>query len=134
MFLLTFFGFAVKAGLVPLNSWLPRAHPVAPGNVSALLSTVILNLGLYGIVRVNMDVLPITLTGPGLMALIVGTISAFVGILYATTENDLKVMLAHSSDREHWASRPPAWGQDLCSRLWGIRSSRPSRSSQPLIT
>jgi len=97
VFLLSFFGFGVKAGLVPFNAWLPRAHPVAPGNVSALLSGVILNLGLYGIVRVNMDLLPMTLAGPGLVALIVGTISAFVGILYATTENDLKVMLAHSS-------------------------------------
>ena len=97
VFLLSFFGFGVKAGLVPFNSWLPRAHPVAPGNVSALLSGVILNLGIYGIVRVNIDLLPMTLVGPGLVALIVGTVSAFIGILYATTENDLKVMLAHSS-------------------------------------
>jgi len=97
VFLLSFFGFGVKAGLSPFNAWLPRAHPAAPGNVSALLSGVILNLGLYGIVRVNMDLLPITLTGPGLVALIIGTISAFIGILYATTKNDLKVMLAHSS-------------------------------------
>jgi hydrogenase-4 component B len=97
VFLLSFFGFGVKAGLVPFNSWLPRAHPAAPGNVSALLSGVILNLGLYGIVRVNMDLLPATVIGTGLVVLIVGTISAFVGILYATTENDLKVMLAHSS-------------------------------------
>jgi len=97
VFLLSFFGFGVKAGLIPFNSWLPRAHPVAPGNVSALLSGVILNLGLYGIVRVNIDLLPMTLIGPGLVVLIVGTVSAFIGILYATTENDLKVMLAHSS-------------------------------------
>lgn len=97
VFLLSFFGFGVKAGLVPLNSWLPRAHPAAPANVSALLSGVILNLGLYGIVRVNVDLLPITDVGPGLVTLIIGTISAFVGILYATTENDLKKMLAHSS-------------------------------------
>ena len=39
-FLLSFFGFAVKAGLMPVNSWLPLAHPVAPTNVSALLSAV----------------------------------------------------------------------------------------------
>jgi hydrogenase-4 component B len=97
VFLLSFFGFGVKAGLVPFNAWLPRAHPVAPGNVSALLSGVILNLGLYGIARVNLDLLPPTLTGPGLVVLIIGTLSAFIGILYATTENDLKVMLAHSS-------------------------------------
>jgi hydrogenase-4 component B len=59
VFLLSFFGFGVKAGLVPVNSWLPRAHPAAPGNVSALLSGVILNLGIYGIVRINADLLPL---------------------------------------------------------------------------
>ena len=49
VFLLSFFGFGVKVGLAPSNIWLPRAHPAATGNVSALLSGVILNLGLYGI-------------------------------------------------------------------------------------
>ena len=48
LFVLTFFGFGIKAGLVPFNTWLPRAHPAAPANVSAILSSVILNLGLYG--------------------------------------------------------------------------------------
>ena len=97
VFLLSLFGFGVKAGLMPFNSWLPRAHPVAPANVSALLSGVILNLGIYGIVRVNLDLLPVHLIGAGLVALVVGAVSAFVGILYATTENDTKTMLAHSS-------------------------------------
>lgn len=97
VFLLSLFGFGVKAGLMPFNSWLPRAHPAAPANVSALLSGVILNLGIYGIMRVNLDLLPVHLIGPGLVALIVGSVSAFVGILYATTENDTKTMLAHSS-------------------------------------
>jgi hydrogenase-4 component B len=97
IFLLSFFGFGVKAGLIPLNSWLPRAHPAAPANVSALLSAVILNLGIYGIVRINVDILPTGLLGTGVLALIVGTVTAFVGILYATTEGDAKAMLAHSS-------------------------------------
>ncbi len=97
VFLLSLFGFGVKAGLIPFNSWLPRAHPAAPANVSAILSGVILNLGIYGIVRVNVDLLPVNSPGPGLVALIVGAITAFVGILYATTENDAKSMLAHSS-------------------------------------
>ena len=65
IFLLSFFGFAVKAGLIPLNSWLPLAHPVAPTNVSALLSAVIVNLGIYGIVRVNLDLAPTTGAAPG---------------------------------------------------------------------
>ncbi len=96
-FLLTFFGFGVKAGIVPVNTWLPRAHPVAPGNISAILSAVILNLGIYGIVRVNAYLLPMTMIVPGLIILIAGTITALVGILYATIENDIKKLLAHSS-------------------------------------
>ena len=97
VFLLTFFGFGVKAGLVPVNAWLPRAHPAAPANVSAILSGVILNLGLYGIIRLNFDLVPSGTVFAGLVLLIVGTISALVGILYATTEQDLKTVLAHSS-------------------------------------
>jgi hydrogenase-4 component B len=97
VFLLTFFGFGVKAGLVPVNAWLPLAHPAAPANVSAILSGVILNLGLYGIIRVNFDLVPISTVFAGLVLLIVGTISALVGILYATTAHDLKAVLAHSS-------------------------------------
>ena len=97
VFLLSFLGFGVKAGLAPFSVWLPRAHPAAPANVSAVLSGVILNLGIYGIVRVNIDFLPVTLPGLGLTALIVGSATALIGILYATVENDLKTMLAHSS-------------------------------------
>jgi hydrogenase-4 component B len=97
VFLLTFFGFSVKAGLVPLNSWLPRAHPAAPANVSAILSGVILNLGIYGIVRVNLDLVPVRTAAEGVILLIIGATSALLGILYATAESDLKALLAHSS-------------------------------------
>ncbi len=97
IFLLSFFGFAVKAGLVPLNSWLPLAHPVAPTNVSALLSAVIVNLGIYGIVRVNLDLLPTVAVGPGLIVLVIGSISALIGILYATIQGEMKRLLAHST-------------------------------------
>ena len=97
IFLLSFFGFGVKAGLVPVNAWLPRAHPAAPANVSAILSGVILNLGLYGIIRVNFQFVPVSTVSVGLVILLTGTVSALVGILYATTETDLKGVLAHSS-------------------------------------
>jgi hydrogenase-4 component B len=82
---------------VPTNIWLPRAHPAAPSNVSAILSGVILNLGLYGIVRINADLLPVSNVGAGAIVLMVGAVSALVGILYATIRNDLKEMLAYSS-------------------------------------
>ena len=97
VFLLTFFGFGVKAGLVPVNSWLPRAYTAAPAPFAPLLAGATLNLGLYGIFRVNADLLPAISVAPGIIALIIGTLSALVGILYATTENDLKGVLAHSS-------------------------------------
>lgn len=97
IFLLSFFGFGVKAGLFPSMSWLPRAHPAAAANASALLSGVILNLGIYGIVRVNGDLLLVEGPWPGVIVLLVGSVTAIIGILYATTENNLKRMLAHSS-------------------------------------
>jgi hydrogenase-4 component B len=97
VFLLSFFGFAVKAGLVPLNSWLPLAHPVAPTNVSALLSAVIVNLGIYGIMRFNLGLVPAAGSGPGLIVLVVGSLSALIGILYATVQAEMKRLLAHST-------------------------------------
>jgi hydrogenase-4 component B len=97
VFLLTFVGFGVKAGLVPVNVWLPRAYTAAPAAFVPLLAGATLNLGLYGIFRVNAVLAPPVTAAPGLIALIVGTISALVGILYATTDNDLKTLLAHSS-------------------------------------
>ena len=97
VFLLSFFGCAVKAGLVPVNSWLPLAHPIAPTNVSTLLSAVIVNLGIYGIVRFNLDLVPATEPGPGLVVLVTGSISALAGILYATIQPEMKRLLAHST-------------------------------------
>jgi hydrogenase-4 component B len=97
VFLLSFFGFGVKAGLLPVNSWLPRAHPLAPGSVSALLSGVILNLGVYGILLVNAELAPIHIATQGVVIMIAGSASALAGILYATIDDDLKGLLAYSS-------------------------------------
>ncbi len=97
VFLLSFLGFSVKTGLIPFNRWLPRAHPIAPANVSALLSGVLLNLGVYGIARVNLDLAPATSVGPGLIVLLAGMLSALTGILYANRGNDIKEVLANSS-------------------------------------
>lgn len=97
IFLLSFFGFAVKAGLVPVNSWLPLAHPVAPTNVSALLSAVIVNLGVYGVIRFNLDLVPVVGPVPGIIVLVIGSVSALIGILYATIQAEMKRLLAHST-------------------------------------
>ncbi|HTT19430.1 MAG TPA: proton-conducting transporter membrane subunit, partial [Candidatus Sulfotelmatobacter sp.] len=97
VFLLGFLGFGVKAGLVPVNFWLPRCYTAAPAAFVPILAGVTLNLGFYGILRLNVDLVPTHGWGTGLVALVVGSITALVGILYATTENDMKTMLAHSS-------------------------------------
>lgn len=97
VFLLGFLGFGVKAGLVPVNFWLPRCYTASPPVFIPVFAGVTLNLGFYGILRLNGDLVPGQGTGTGLFALIVGSVTALVGILYATTENDLKKMLAHSS-------------------------------------
>jgi hydrogenase-4 component B len=97
VFALGFLGFGVKAGLVPVNYWLPRCYTASPTAFIPVLAGVTLNLGFYGMLRLNGDLVPVAGIGPGLIALAMGSITALVGILYATTENDLKAMLAHSS-------------------------------------
>jgi hydrogenase-4 component B len=97
IFLLALFGFGSKAGIIPLHIWLPMAHPVAPSHVSALMSGVVIKMGIYGLLRVVLDVLG---GGPvwwGGMVLGVGTVSALLGVLYALMEHDLKRLLAFHS-------------------------------------
>jgi hydrogenase-4 component B len=97
VFLLTVVGFGSKAGLVPLHAWLARAHPEAPSPVSALMSAAMVYLGVYGIVRIDLQLLG---PGPrwwGLTLLIVGVVSALYGVLQASVATDLKRLLAYST-------------------------------------
>jgi len=96
-FLLAFFGFAAKAGVIPLHVWLPEAHPVAPSNVSALMSGVMLKTAIYGIVRVTFDLIRIFPWWWGALVLMLGLVSAVIGVLFALMQNDLKRLLAYSS-------------------------------------
>ncbi len=96
-FLLFLVGFGVKAGIVPLHIWLPEAHPVAPSNVSALLSGVMIKTGIYGLTRVLFDFLGTPPNWWGVTVLTIGTISAVLGVLYALMEHDLKRLLAYHS-------------------------------------
>ena len=97
VFVMTVAGFGSKAGLLPLHAWLPRAHPEAPSPVSALMSAAMVNLGIYGIVRFDLQLLG---PGPrwwGLTLLAVGLVSALYGVLQATVATDLKRLLAYST-------------------------------------
>src|SRR3989338_8681945 len=96
-YLLAFFGFSAKAGVIPLHVWLPKAHPAAPSNVSPLMSGVMLKTAIYGIIRVTFDLIRVFPLWWGAMVLILGLITAIMGILYAILQNDIKRMLAYSS-------------------------------------
>jgi hydrogenase-4 component B len=96
-FLLAFFGFGAKAGIVPLHVWLPRAHPAAPSHASALLSGVMIKTAVYGIIRLCVDLLGAPVWWWGFIVLLFGALSAVLGILYALDEHDLKRLLAYSS-------------------------------------
>lgn len=97
IFLLAFFGFGAKAGIVPLHIWLPRAHPAAPSHVSALLSGVMIKTAIYGLIRLCADILGSPLWWWGFAVLCFGGLSALLGIVYALDEHDLKRLLAYSS-------------------------------------
>jgi hydrogenase-4 component B len=97
VFLLFLAGFGVKAGIIPFHIWLPAAHPVAPSNVSALLSGVLIKTGIYGLTRVLFDFLGTPPNWWGVTVLTIGTVSAILGVLYALMEHDLKRLLAYHS-------------------------------------
>ncbi len=101
LFFLALGGFATKAGVVPLHVWLPRAHPAAPSHVSALMSGVMLKVAIYGMLRFAFDLLaPADGALPsswGWTVLVVGTLSAVLGVLYALQQHDLKRLLAFHS-------------------------------------
>lgn len=90
-------GFGTKAGLIPLHSWLPRAHPVAPAHLSALMSGVMIKVALYGLIRVEFEWLGATPLWLGLALLALGLLSALGGVLWALVQHDLKRLLAYHS-------------------------------------
>jgi hydrogenase-4 component B len=97
LFALFFFGFGLKAGVIPLHVWLPEAHPAAPSNISALMSAVLITAGIYGLFRVCGFGLGIPHMNWALAFMVVGTLSAVLGVLYALTESDMKRLLAYST-------------------------------------
>ena len=96
-FAFAFFGFGMKAGMVPVHAWLPEAHPVAPSHISALMSGVMLKVALYGLIRFTYDLLGDIQWQWGLAVLLIGATSALLGVLYAILRNNLKRLLAYSS-------------------------------------
>jgi hydrogenase-4 component B len=97
MFLLFLIGFGTKGGIAPLHIWLPRAHPAAPGPVSALMSGIMIKTAIYGLLRFVLDYLGVATPWWGYALLGLGIFSAVLGVLYAFISKNIKRMLAHSS-------------------------------------
>src|ERR1017187_8489104 len=100
VFLLFFLGFGVKAGIIPLHVWLPEAHPVAPSNISALMSGIVIKTGIYGMALVFFDFFDAPPAWAGILVLSAGVLSALLGVLYALMEHDLKRLLAYHTNAE----------------------------------
>jgi len=94
LFLVFFVGFGLKAGFIPLHSWLPHAHPAAPSHISGVMSGVIVKLGIYGIFRIitflNSDYIIL-----GEIILSLSVLTGIYGILNASVHRDFKRMLAY---------------------------------------
>jgi len=100
-----FVGFAVKAGLVPLHSWLPLAHPEAPSSISAPLSGILTKAGIFGMVKVLYVVFGATalarFAGAGIdlpmVLVILGCATLIFGEVMALLQTEIKRMLAYST-------------------------------------
>lgn len=89
-------GFGAKAGIMPLHIWLPGAHANAPSHVSAMMSGVMLKMGIYGILRTVLFFSGLPVWFPWLV-LLLGAFSALIGIALAAAQRDMKRLLACSS-------------------------------------
>ncbi|MBL8785274.1 MAG: hypothetical protein JNJ59_10255 [Deltaproteobacteria bacterium] len=96
LYTLGLLGFGLKAGLMPLHVWLPPAHAAAPSHVSALLSGVVTKAGIYGLLRLLL-VLPPPPAAIGQALLLLGAVSAILGLVLALGQRDLKRVLAYST-------------------------------------
>lgn len=90
-------GFGVKGAIVPFAAWLADAHPAAPSGISAMLSGVVIKVGIYGIIRMNVALFsPVVVNWPLLLG-VFAVVTMTAGNFYALTQTDLKRMLAYSS-------------------------------------
>jgi hydrogenase-4 component F len=97
-FVFVLIGYGTKAGLAPMHTWLPDAHSEAPAPISALMSGVLLNVGLYALLRFK--VVTDLAVGPGFAAGCLagfGLLSLAVAAAFLLAQRNYKRMLAYSS-------------------------------------
>ena len=96
MFAAALIGFGLKAGLMPLHVWLPAAHANAPSHVSALMSGVVIKMGIYGLLR-TLSFFGQIPTWWGMLILVAGIVSGLAGVIFAIAQHDIKRLLAYHS-------------------------------------
>ena len=97
VFILLLIGFGTKAGVIPFHVWLPYAHPAAPSNVSALMSGIMIKSAVYGLILFLFGVLGVSTAWWGMTILVLGCVSAILGVAYALMEHNFKRLLAYHS-------------------------------------
>ena len=126
-------GMGTKAGVMPFHVWLPRAHPIAPAPVSALMSGVMIKAAIYALVRVLVDWLGVLPIWIGVLVLALGALSAVGGVVYALFQHDLKRLLAFHSI-ENIGIIVLGIGACLSCTRAAPTSGRPSRSPRRCCT
>ena len=93
---LFFVGFATKAGVFPFGDWLPDAYPAAPSGAASVFGGIMSKLGVYGIIRIFCDILPISKYSEswGIIIAIFATASIFIGTMTALIQDDTKKLLS----------------------------------------
>lgn len=90
-------GFAIKAPLFPVHTWLPPAHVDAPAPASAILAGVLLKMGTYGLIRIPYSMLSEAFARYALAIGVLAVISILWGALVALGQRDLKRLIAYTS-------------------------------------
>ena len=124
IFVLSLVGFGSKAGIMPLHVWLPSAHAIAPSHVSAIMSGVIIKMGIYGLVRVT-SLLPAPPLAWGAIVLALGVVSGVLGVALCDRSARSEAAAGLPQHREHRDHRDGAWPGadrpfDRPRRIWVI--------------
>lgn len=96
VFYLALASFGIKAGVFPLHFWLPSAHAAAPSHVSAVMSGVLIKMGILGLVRL-ISWTPDPPMAWGTTLVVLGSLSGILGVILALGQHDLKRLLAYHS-------------------------------------
>ncbi|MFO7891057.1 MAG: proton-conducting transporter membrane subunit [bacterium] len=88
-------GLGIEAAIFPLNAWLPDAHSSAPSSVSAVLSGIAIEVGLYAVIRVLFTIFDVS--DFFMFFLFLGVLTLLIGEMCAFSQENIKRMLAYSS-------------------------------------